>query len=109
MAALPEPPDPNRPQRQAPSLATIEPHLREAAGILLELSKEIETLGVRLCMDPGVMARHMTELQVIDLIVQKQTHLAELLLADCPHAAVDAMGVDAVKQRIGQSLQGRSN
>lgn len=85
-------------------LEVIAPHLRAAAEILVELSAEIEALGARLCTDPAVIARHLHELQVIDLIVQKQNHLAELLLADCPHAAVAAMRVEDVKRRIGRSL-----
>ncbi|MBC2665601.1 hypothetical protein H7F51_08700 [Novosphingobium flavum] len=85
-------------------LDRIEPHLREAARILTELAAEIEALGARLCTDPAVIARHLTELQAIDQIAQKQQQLAALLLADCPHAAVDAMGMDAVRQRIGQTL-----
>jgi len=99
------PPDPaaSRP------LDAVEPHLREAAQILAELSAQVEALGARLCTDPAVIARHITELQVIDLIAQQQLHLAQLLLADCPHAAVDAMGVDAVKQRIGLRLGPRMN
>lgn len=100
MSAHPGPFDPAR----ALSLEIVAPHLREAAQILFELSAEIEALGARLCTDPAVIARHISELQVIDLIVQKQTHLAELLLADCPHTAVAAMRVDDVKRRIGRSL-----
>ncbi|MES2493177.1 MAG: hypothetical protein V4579_07860 [Pseudomonadota bacterium] len=81
-----------------------EPHLRAAAGLLTELAAQIEALGARLCTDPAVVSRHITELQAIDLIAQKQLHLAELLLADCPYAAVEAMRVEDVKRRIGQSL-----
>ncbi len=102
---LSPPPDPATCQ----SLGSVEPHLREAARILAELAAQVEALGARLCADPAVISRHLTELQVIDLIAQKQMHLAELLLADCPHAAVDAMGVDAVKERIGQSLAPRKS
>lgn len=100
MSAMMPPPDPAlcRP------LGDVEPHLREAAQILAELSAEVEALGARLCTDPAVIARHITELQVIDAIAQKQLHLAQLLLAECPHAAVDAMGVDAVKLRISERL-----
>lgn len=86
-----------------------EPHLREAAGILLELAAQVEALGARLCTDPAVIARHISELQIIDLIAQKQIHLAELLLAECPHAAVEAMKVEDVKRRIGESLKGRDS
>lgn len=80
------------------------PHLKAAASILAEMAAQVEALGARLCTDPSVIARHITELQLIDLIAQKQLHLAELLLADCPHTAVQAMRVEEVKDRIGKSL-----
>ena len=113
MAAMMPPPDPatatplGPPTLGPPTLGAIEPHLREAATILAELASQVEALGARLCTDPAVIARHITELQVIDLIAQKQMHLAQLLLADCPHDAVEAMGVQAVKERLEQSLGDR--
>jgi hypothetical protein len=97
---MPPPPDP----AQCQPLDSIEPYVREAAQILAELSAQVEALGARLCTDPAVISRHITELQVIDLIAQKQMHLAQLLIADCPHAALDAMGVDEMKKRIGNRL-----
>lgn len=84
------------------------PHLKAAAGILAELAAQVEALGERLCADPAIIAGHMTELQAIDLIAQKQLHLAELLVAECPHAAVEAMRIEEVKRRIGNSLPARS-
>ena len=50
---------------------------------------------------------HIDALQAIDLIAQKQLHLAELLVAECPHAAVEAMRIEEVKRRIGSSLPAR--
>ena len=84
------------------------PHLKAAAGILAELSVQVEELGARLCSDPAIMAGHITELQAIDLIAQKQMHLADLLVADCPHDAVEAMRIEEVKHRIGSVLPARS-
>ncbi len=98
--------DPAPPRTRPPG--DPEPHLKAAAGILTELAAQVEALGARLCTDPAVVARHITELQAIDLIAQKQLHLAELLLAACPHAAVEAMRIDDVKQRIGKSLGKRA-
>lgn len=93
----------------SPSLAAEPaPHLKAAAGILAELAAQVEVLGTRLCTDPAVIARHITELQAIDMIAQKQLHLAELLVAECPHAAVEAMRIEEVKHRIGQSLPGKA-
>jgi len=84
------------------------PHLKAAAGILAELAAQVEALGSRLCADPAIIAGHITELQAIDLIAQKQLHLAELLVAECPHAAVEAMRIEEVKKRIGSSLPDRA-
>ncbi|WP_235982082.1 hypothetical protein [Novosphingobium aerophilum] len=80
------------------------PHLKAAAGILAELAAQVEALGAQLCTNPEVVAHHITELQAIDLIAQKQLHLADLLLADCPHAAVEAMRIEEVKRRIGSAF-----
>ncbi len=96
----------------SPSLAGgppsgVAPHLKAAAGILAELAAQVEALGAQLCADPDVVARHITALQAIDLIAQKQLHLAELLVADCPHAAVEAMRIEEVKRRIGSALPDR--
>jgi hypothetical protein len=102
MNAMSAPPDP----AAAIPITATEPHLREAAAILAEMAAQVEALGARLCADPNVIARHINELQIIDLIAQKQMHLAQLLTADCPHAAIDAMSVDAVKQRMRQSMTG---
>ena len=83
------------------------PHLLAAAGILTELAAQVEALGAELCTDPAVVVGHIDALQAIDLIAQKQLHLAELLVAECPHAAVEAMRIEEVKRRIGSSLPAR--
>lgn len=79
-------------------------HLGAAAEILAELAAELEELGARLCGDPEVAERHMTELQAIDLIVQKQQHLSDLLTAKCPYDAVEKMRIEELKHRIAESL-----
>jgi ABC-type uncharacterized transport system ATPase subunit len=103
MSVMPSPPDP----ATATPMHAAEPHLREAAAILAEMAAQVEALGARLCTDPAVLSRHITELQIIDLIAQKQLHLAQLLIADCPHDALDAMNVEDVKRRISNSLGDR--
>ena len=75
-------------------------HIVTAARILEELTVEIEALGTRLCGDPAVLAGHMSELQAIDLIAQKQRALSQLLLADCPRTAVSGMGVEELRARF---------
>ena len=75
-------------------------HLTIVAKILNELSGEIEELGAALCGDPALAERHMTALQAIDLIAQKQRWLAEWLRADCSTSAANAIGIETLKQRL---------
>jgi len=84
----------------AAPLAHITAHLITVADILGELAGEIEQLGERLCSDPAIVANHMAQLQVIDLIGQQQRWLAAMLRADCPLAAIDTIGVEALRDRF---------
>jgi len=78
----------------------IAAHLTTVADVLVELAGEIEDLGERLCVDPAIIANHVTQLQAIDLIAQKQRWLATMLRADCPLSAVDTIGVEALRARF---------
>ena len=78
----------------------IAAHLTTVADVLIELAAEIEELGGRLCTDPTIIANHISQLQSIDLIAQKQRWLATMLHADCPLSAVDTIGVEALKERF---------
>jgi hypothetical protein len=93
----PTPPPPTPPP---PPPARIAAHLTTVSDVLIELSGEIEDLGASLCTDPAIIARHVMQLQSIDLIAQKQRWLATMLRADCPLAAVDTIGVEALRQRF---------
>ena len=75
-------------------------HLAAAAQILGELSNEIEELGARLCSDPAIAALHMTDLQAVDLIAQKQRSIADLIRAECLVSAVESIGVESLKHRL---------
>jgi len=107
MMSLPEP-DPAGPApaacvsdcAHATSPAHIIAHLTTVSDVLNEIATEIEGLGADLCCDPAVLVNHMTKLQAIDLIAQKQRWLATMLRADCPLAAVDTIGVDALRARF---------
>jgi hypothetical protein len=92
------PPAPQPPS--APPPAHIAAHLTTVSDVLNELSGEIEDLGAMLCTDPAILARHVAQLQSIDLIAQKQRWLAAMLRADCPLTAVDTIGVEALRQRF---------
>ena len=74
--------------------------LAAVAEILGELGHEVEQLGVALCLDPDVAARHMAALQAFDLIAQKQRGLAALLRAECPASALAALGLEELKLRV---------
>ena len=88
-------PDPGR-----ATPAHIAAHLTTVSDVLNEIATEIEDLGAALCCDPVVIAGHVTKLQAIDLIAQKQRWLATMLRADCPLTAIDTIGVDALRARF---------
>lgn len=98
-------PDPGRPGPAVTGPTTAPPahiaaHLTTVSDVLVELAAEIEDLGAGLCCDPAVITNHVTKLQAIDLIAQKQRWLATMLRADCPLSAVDTIGVDSLRQRF---------
>jgi len=78
----------------------LDPHRHEMAAMLAEISIEIEQLGEVLCHDPEFVRRHVRELQAIDLIAQKQRALADMLRAECPISALDAVGLEEVVGRF---------
>jgi hypothetical protein len=45
-------------------------------------------------------AKHVTDLQAIDLIAQKQRWIADLVRAECPVTAIEAISVEALQQRL---------
>ena len=49
---------------------------RQIAIVLEELSQEVEALGASLCLDPDIVARHMTTLQAIVVMASHEHHLA---------------------------------
>lgn len=60
--------------------------LQRCAEALDTLGEDIEKIAHRLCLDPAVMDRHMTELQDFDRIVQYHRALANVFRAElCSH------------------------
>ncbi len=82
----------------------LSPRLAAIAGVLEELGREIEALGAALCRDPQFVARHCRELQAIDLIAQQQHALAALLSSGLAEHAVARIGIDSLRQRLGEIL-----
>jgi len=76
------------------------PQQAVAAELLIELSSEIEELGVMLCRDPEFARYHMRELQAIDLIAQKQRCIVELLSAHSVEDAFNRISLEQLKARI---------
>jgi len=78
----------------------VDPHLREISVMLAEISTQLEALGEVLCHDPEFVSRFVHELQAIDLIAQKQRALAKVLGAECPHTALEGVGLEEVASRF---------
>jgi hypothetical protein len=80
----------------------VRPHLRAIADVLQDLSLDIEGLGTTLCANADFVQRHVQELQLIDLIAQKQRSLAGLLRADCPKRAMSEICLDDLRERLSE-------
>ena len=83
-----------------------DPHLHAVAEVLMDLSLDIETMGTRLCADADFTQRHVQELQLIDLIAQKQRSLAALLRADCPKSAMSDICLDDLRAQLRELVEG---
>ena len=75
-------------------------HFAAVADVLMELSEDIELLGEVLCADAALIGRHVVDLQMVDLIAQKQRSLALLLRADCPVSALSDIGLHDLKVQL---------
>jgi hypothetical protein len=69
----------------APFPIGINPAIAETLGAL---ALDAEGMGLALCSDPEVAARHMEQLQAIDRIAQSLRELAHVLAASDPQAAI---------------------
>lgn len=80
--------------------AIHEPKFTAMAEVLTELGIEVEALGEVLCRDEDFAARHVRELQAIDLIAQKQRALAAILAAGFSETEMRRISLDALRQRF---------
>ena len=83
-----------------------EPKFVAMAEVLGELGTEIEALGEVLCRDDGFAAKHVRELQAIDLIAQKQRALAAILLAGFSDTEMRRITIEALHTRFAGFLDG---
>ena len=75
--------------------------IRHRVARELELiQSELEDLGAHLCADASLVFAHLTQLQRIDEIAQRQRHLAEILLADDGESAIKSVSLAKLKKRL---------
>lgn len=82
-----------------------EPKFTAMAEVLGELGSEIEALGEVLCRDEDFAARHMRELQAIDLIAQKQRVLATILAAGFSASEMRSISLEALRHRFAGFIE----
>jgi hypothetical protein len=63
---------------------------------------ELESLSETLCADPYVVLEHAAALQTLDRVGQLQAAIASLLVAADRPAAVAALGLDRLRERLMQ-------
>ena len=69
----------------APFPPGINPAIAQSLRLL---AGDTESMGLALCGDPDIAARHMEQLQAIDRISQSLRELARVLAAADPQAAI---------------------
>lgn len=77
-----------------------QPKFDAMAQVLNELGTEVEALGEVLCRDADFAARHLRELQAIDLIAQKQRALAAILEAGFSAAEMGRINLETLRHRF---------
>lgn len=67
----------------------------------------MEQLGMTLCLDPDLVQAHLPALQKLDELGQRQFCLAQVLRSADMRAAVADIPLDALRDRMGEYIQGR--
>ena len=84
-----------------PALIPTENVLRLRLAEELDYARRILTaMGDELAADPGVVMRHMTTLQSVDIIGQMLGHLANVVRSSDPEGAVERIGMCELKARL---------
>ncbi|KPH64796.1 hypothetical protein ACLIMP_14290 [Novosphingobium aerophilum] len=84
----------------------FEPRFIAMAEVLGELGAEIEALGEVFCRDETFVARHLRELQAIDLIAQKQRALAAILAAGFSEVEMRRINLETLHERFCGFMDG---
>ncbi len=70
------------------------------ANELDALRAKLEDVGVELCLNADVAARHGPSLQGIDELAQRSQNLAMVLRADAMEGAIEAITLESLKERL---------
>jgi hypothetical protein len=90
-----EPPPPPK------SAAPTEDQLRLRLSDELEYARRmLSSMGDELSSDGLIVSRHLAELQTVDIIGQMLGHIATVIRSSDPPAAVEAIGMGALKARL---------
>ena len=60
----------------------------------------LSAMGDELSVDALVVSRHFAELQTVDIVGQMLGHIASVVRSSDPPAAVNAIGMGALKARL---------
>ncbi|KPP96326.1 hypothetical protein [Erythrobacter sp. HL-111] len=85
----------------APFPRAIQPAIADSLRLL---AIDTEGMGLALCSDPAVAARHMEQLQAIDRISQSLRELARVLAASDPEAAIGSICLGDLREALEGSL-----
>lgn len=78
----------------------LNPAIAERLGAL---AHDVEGMGLALCSDPDVAARHMGQLQAIDRIGQSLREIARVLASSDPEAAVNDICLGDLRAALEQA------
>lgn len=88
-------------------MAPHSPGLLSAIGLILrESAVEAENLGTKLCEDPDFLAKNIEQLQGVDRLSQVLTGLGELLESAEPEAAIEAIRLGEIRDRLTDVEEG---
>ena len=91
----------------SPALVPSEDVLKLRLAEELEYARRmLDAMGDDLCSDPGVVMRHETSLQSIDIVGQILGHIANVVRSSEPAGAVERIGMCDLKARLTRKSLG---
>lgn len=87
-----------------PSTGTAEAMLRQRLTEELDyVARLLESLGTDLVRDPLIRARYGQQLENLGMSAQILGHVGAVLVADDPQSAVNAIGLQSLRKRLGRT------